>query len=345
LLRLLRGIPVSLRAARVRLRPERGVILRSLRRSAHSAALLLVLSSLSFLFLELAPGDYLDAGRLAAETSPSTREALRSRYGLDQSLPERYCRWIGSVARGEWGFSFAYGVPVGPLLWKRGLNTLLLTGTATLLAWLIAVPIGIGWALLGRGWANELCGLGTALLLSIPEVLLALVFLILAAETGTFPIGGMRSLGAPEAAGWSGPWDLARHMFLPVMALALSRVGGLVRHARESVAAALGLPPVRLMYASGIPTHRILLKDVLPLAANPLITLLGLSLAGLLSGSLIVEVVMGWPGLGPLLLEAILARDVYVVIGATMCSAVLLLFAGAVADFLLRSADPRIATT
>jgi peptide/nickel transport system permease protein len=343
--RRLRGLSVSRHLASVRLRPERGVIVRSLRRLSYSAVLLFVLSSLSFLLLELAPGDYLDAGRLAAETSPSTREALRSRYGLDQSLPARYWQWIGSVARGEWGFSFAYGVPVGPLLWERGLNTLLLTGTATLLSWLIAVPIGIGWALLGRGWASELCGLGTALLLSIPEVLLALGCLFLAVETGAFPIGGMWSLDAPEAAGWSGPWDLARHMFLPVTALALSRVGGLVRHARESVGAALGLPPVRLMYASGVPTHRILLRDVLPLAANPLITLFGLSLAGLLSGSLIVEVVMGWPGLGPLLLEAILARDVYVVIGATMCSAVLLLFAGAVADFLLHVADPRIAPT
>jgi peptide/nickel transport system permease protein len=342
LFRYLRGIPVSRYAAS--LRPERAVILRSLRRLAQSALLLFVLSSLSFLFLELAPGDHLDAGRLAAETSPATREALRSRYGLDQSLPARYCHWIGSVARGEWGFSFAYGVPVGPLLWERGLNTLLLTGTATLLAWLVAVPIGVGWALLGRGWANGLCGLGTALLLSIPEVLLALAFLLLAAETGAFPIGGMWSFDAP-AAGGGRLWDLARHMFLPVMALALSRIGGLVRHARESVDAALGLPPVRLMYASGIPTHRILLRDVLPLAANPLITLFGLSLAGLLSGSLIVEVVMGWPGLGPLLLEAILARDVYVVVGATTCSAILLLFAGAIADFLLHAADPRIAPT
>jgi peptide/nickel transport system permease protein len=343
LIRRHRGLPVSRHAASARLRPESGVVLRSLRRLAHTAALLFVLSSLSFLFLDIAPGDYLDAVRLAGETSPSTREALRSRYGLDQSLPVRYGHWIVSVARGDWGFSFAYGVPVGPLLWQRGLNTLLLTASATLLSWLIAVPVGVGWALLGRGWASELCRLGTAVLLSIPEVLLALVFLFLAAETRAFPIGGMWSLHAPEAWGWSELRDLALHMFLPVTALALSRIGGLARHVQESVGAALGLPPVRLMYASGIPTRRILLRDVLPLAANPLITLLGLSLAGLLSGSLIVEVVMGWPGLGPLLLEAILARDVNVVIGATMCSAVLLLLVGAIADFLLHAADPRIA--
>jgi len=315
---------------------------RLLGRLARSATLLFALSFLSFLFLELAPGDYLDATRLATERSATSREALRARYGLDQGLPVRYGRWIASVARGNWGFSFAYGVPVGPLLWERGRNSLLLTGTATVLAWLVAVPVGIGWALLGRGRADELWGFATALLLSIPEVVLALLFLLLAAETGAFPIGGMRSLDPPLAAKRTGLSDLAWHMALPVTALALSRVGGLVRHVRESVGAALLLPPVRLMHASGIPTHRILLRDVLPLAANPLITLLGLSLAGLLSGSLIVEVVMGWPGLGPLLLEAILARDVYVVIGATMSSAILLLLGGALADLLLRAADPRI---
>jgi peptide/nickel transport system permease protein len=309
----------------------------------HSAVLLFALSLLSFLFLQLAPGDYLDGMRLAPEASSSAREALRLRHGLDRPFLARYSQWIWSVARGEWGFSFAYGVPVGPLLWERGLNSLLLTGTATLLAWGIAVPVGVVWALSGRGWPSELWGFVTAVLLSIPEILLALILLFVAAETGALPIGGMSSLGGPETAAWSRLEDLAWHMVLPVTALALSRIGGLVRHVRESVGSALREPPIRLMYASGIPTHRILLRHVIPLAANPLITLLGLSLAGLLSGSLIVEVVMGWPGLGPLLLEAILARDVYVVIGATMSSAVLLLLGGAIADVLLRLGDPRIA--
>jgi peptide/nickel transport system permease protein len=132
-------------------------------------------------------------------------------------------------------------------------------------------------------------------------------------------------------------------MVLPVMALSLSRMGGLARHVRESLAAALRLPPIRLMQASGVPEHRILYRHLLPLAANPLATLLGLSIAGLLSGSLVVEVVMGWPGLGSLLLEAILARDIHVVIGATMCSAFLLLLGGAIGDLLLELGDPRIA--
>jgi peptide/nickel transport system permease protein len=229
---------------------------------------------------------------------------------------------------------------VAPLLWERGLNSLLLTATATFFAWLLAIPVGVLWAFVGRGWASAFWGFLTAVLLSIPEVLLALGFLFVAAETGAFPVGGMRSAGAGAEAPLP---DLARHMVLPVMALSLSRMGGLARHVRESLAAALRLPPIRLMQASGVPEHRILYRHLLPLAANPLATLLGLSIAGLLSGSLVVEVVMGWPGLGSLLLEAILARDIHVVIGATMCSAFLLLLGGAIGDLLLELGDPRIA--
>jgi peptide/nickel transport system permease protein len=315
---------------------------RLLRRLGHAALTLFALSLLSFLFLELAPGDFLDGMRLSPEMSSSTREVLRSRHGLDRSLPARYGLWIEGVLRGDWGFSFAYGVPVAPLLWERGLNSLLLTGSATLLAWLVAIPIGVCWALASRGWASALGGFVTALLLSIPEVLLALGFLFLAAETGAFPVGGMRSADAGAAAPLA---DVLRHMVLPVMALSLSRMGGLTRHVRESFAAALRLPSVQLMRASGVSPRRILFRHLVPLAANPLVTLLGLSIAGLLSGSLIVEVVMGWPGLGSLLLEAILARDTNVVLGATMCSAFLLLLGGALADLLLQIFDPRIASS
>ena len=337
-----RGMPDTPHAAASSPGGRPSVLSRLLHRLGHAALTLVALSVLSFLFLELAPGDYVDGMQLSPEMSSSAREALRARHGLDRSLPVRYGLWLQAVARGEWGFSFAYGVPVAPLLWERGLNSLLLTGSATLFAWLMAIPIGVFWALASRGWSSALWGFLTAMLLSIPEVLLALGFLFLAAETGAFPVGGMRSAGGAGAAAPLS--DLARHMVLPVMALSLSRMGGLARHVRESLAAALRLPPIQLMEASGVPKHRILFRHLLPLAANPLVTLMGLSVAGLLSGSLIVEVVMGWPGLGSLLLEAILARDIYVVIGATMCSAFLLLLGGAFGDLLLQICDPRIAS-
>src|SRR5207253_3188165 len=166
----------------------------------------------------------------------------RARHGLDRPLPERYLRWVASLARGELGYSFAYGSPVAPLLWPRARNTLLLTATATAVAWALAIPVGIWWATL-RG------------------------------RTG-------------------------RHL--------------------------LGGPFVPAARGHGLSETRVLLSHALPAAANPLISLFGLSLAGLLSMSLLVEVVMSWPGLGPLLLEAILARDFYLVLGLVLASTFLL---------------------
>ena len=314
------------------------------RRAVHGLLLLVGVSVLSFVLVELAPGDYFAEMRLDPRISEATVHALRSRYGLDRPLPERYARWLASLAKGELGYSFAYGQPVGPLLWPRLRNTLLLTVTATALAWLLAVPLGTWWATRRRGPADAgLTGL-TAMLLALPDLVLVLGLLLLAVRTGWFPAGGMVSLGHEQM-----PWgarvkDVAFHLVLPVTALVLGIVPALVRYVRASVADALGAPFVRAARAHGIPERRVLFRHVLPAAANPLISLFGLSLAGLLSMSLLVEVVMSWPGLGPLLLEAILARDFHLVLGPVLASTVLLLGGNLLADLVLAVADPRIRT-
>jgi len=310
----------------------------------HGLLLLVGVSVLSFVLVELAPGDYFAEMRLDPRISEATVHALRSRYGLDRPLPERYARWLASLAKGELGYSFAYGQPVGPLLWPRLRNTLLLTVTATALAWLLAVPLGTWWATRPRGPADAgLTGL-TAMLLALPDLVLVLGLLLFAVRTGWFPVGGMVSLGHEQM-----PWgarvkDVAFHLVLPVTALVLGVVPALVRYVRASVADALGAPFVRAARAHGIPERRVLFRHVLPAAANPLISLFGLSLAGLLSMSLLVEVVMSWPGLGPLLLEAILARDFHLVLGPVLASTVLLLGGNLLADLVLAVADPRIRT-
>ena len=314
------------------------------RRAVHGLLLLVGVSVLSFVLVELAPGDYFAEMRLDPRISEATVHALRSRYGLDRPLPERYARWLASLAKGELGYSFAYGQPVGPLLWPRLRNTLLLTVTATALAWLLAVPLGTWWATRPRGPADAgLTGL-TAMLLALPDLVLVLGLLLFAVRTGWFPAGGMVSLGHEQM-----PWgarvkDVAFHLVLPVTALVLGVVPALVRYVRASVADALGAPFVRAARAHGIPERRVLFRHVLPAAANPLISLFGLSLAGLLSMSLLVEVVMSWPGLGPLLLEAILARDFHLVLGPVLASTVLLLGGNLLADLVLAVADPRIRT-
>ena len=309
----------------------------------HGLLLLAGVSLLSFVLVELAPGDYFAEMRLDPRISEATVHALRARYGLDRPLPERYGRWLASLAKGELGYSFAYGQPVGPLLWPRLRNTLLLTVTATALAWLLAVPLGTWWATRRRGPADAaLTGL-TAMLLALPDLVLVLGLLLLAVRTGWFPTGGMVSLGHEQM-----PWgarvkDVAFHLVLPV-AVVLGIVPALVRYVRASVADALAAPFVRAARAHGIPERRVLFRHALPAAANPLVSLFGLSLAGLLSMSLLVEVVMSWPGLGPLFLEAILARDFHLVLGPVLASTFLLLGGNLLADLLLAATDPRIRT-
>jgi len=313
-----------------------------LRRLMQATFLLIGVSILTFLFSTLAPGNYFDEMRLNPQISPETVAALRAQYQLDRPLPVRYGRWVNSLMHGEMGFSFAYNSPVAPLLWVRARNTLLLTVTATLIAWILALPLGIwGATTLGRLPDRALSG-ATAVLLVIPDLVLALGLLILAVRSGWFPTGGMFSVAFDGLSTVQKFRDLAWHMVLPVLVLVLSALPILVRHVRAAVAEVLDAPFLRAAASHGIPRKTLVYRYALRAAANPLISLFGFSVGSLLSGSLLVEVVMGWPGLGPLLLEAILARDLYVVIGGVLCSTVFLVAGNFFADVLIYWADPRI---
>jgi peptide/nickel transport system permease protein len=312
------------------------------RRLAHAVLVLAGVSVLSFLLVAAAPGEFLSDMKLDPRISPEMLGALRTRYGLDDPLPVKYLHWLQSVVRGDLGFSFAYNSPVASLLWPRMRNTLVLTIPATLIAWLIAVPLG-AWSASHRGrWVDRLSAAITTLLLVTPELLLGMAMLVIAARTGLFPLGGMNSTGGPPLEGGAWLGDLAVHLALPAAALVLLTLPVLVRHVRSSLIDVLGTPFIQGTRARGVPPSRLLFRDALRAASNPLVSLLGLSIAGLLSTSLVIEALMSWPGLGPLLLEAIAARDLYVVIGAVMCSTALLLAGNFVADALLYVTDPRL---
>ncbi len=184
----------------------------------------------------------------------------------------------------------------------------------------------------------------TATLLLIPDLVLALGLLIMAARSGWFPTGGLVSVGFENLSPVGKLYDLAMHMALPVAALVLSALPILIRHIRAAMAEVLGAPHLRAAAAHGIPHRKLLYGYALRAAANPLIALFGFSVGTLLSGSLLVEIMMSWPGIGPLLLEAILARDLYVVIGGVLFSTVFLVAGNLLADLLLYWADPRIRT-
>jgi len=315
-----------------------------LRRLSHALFVLAGVSILTFLFTTLAPGNYFDEMRLNPQIAPESLAALRAQYQLDRPLPIRYASWVNSVLHGEMGFSFAYNSPVAPILFVRARNTLLLTITVTLLAWGIALPLGIWSAERFGRLPDRLLSWATAALLVIPDLALALGLLVLAVRTGWFPTGGMTSLDFASLPPGGKLRDLALHMTLPVVALVLSALPLLIRHVRAAVAEVLDAPFMLAARGHGIPRHTLLYHYALRAAANPLISLFGFSIGALLSGSLLIEVVMSWPGLGPLLLESILSRDLYVVIGGVLLSTLFLVSGNFLADILLYWADPRIRT-
>jgi peptide/nickel transport system permease protein len=313
-----------------------------LRRGLHLGFLLLGVSILSFLFLALAPGNFLDDMRLDPQVSPETVSALRSEYGLDRPVPVQYFHWLRALSRGDLGYSFAYSQPAAVLLLPRARNTLALTATATLISWLLSLPLGIWAATHGGRLSDRIISVGTTTLLGIPDLLLLLLLLLFATRTNILPAGGMvsldfESLNAPQRFK-----DLATHMILPLTALVLGTLPTLIRHVRDAMSSALKEPFLLAGKGHGISKTRLLLRYALPVAANPLISLLGFSVGTLLSSSLLVEMVLGWPGLGPLLLEAILSRDLYLVIGAVMFSSLFLVGGTFLADLLLFWNDPRI---
>jgi peptide/nickel transport system permease protein len=300
-------------------------------------------SVLCFLLFDMAPGDYLSEMRLNPQVSVETVGALRAQYGLDQSFVERYSHWLASVAAGSWGYSFAYNCPVSSLLWERARNTLLLTVTATAIAWPLAITFGTYFAAFQRrGWNRILGDSLIMLLVAIPDLLLALVLLLFAVRTGILPTGGMVSVEFNTMDTWNKIKDLTAHLCLPVLCLTVSQLAYVAAHVRTTVGDVFNSPFLRAARGLGVARRRLLFRHALLAALNPLISLFGLSIGTLLSSSLLVEAVMGWPGLGRLLLESILARDVHVVIGATVAST---LFAGVgslIADTLLLINDPRI---
>jgi peptide/nickel transport system permease protein len=313
-------------------------------RLLQSIFLLLGISLLSFIFVEAAPGSYFDDMRLNPRITNETVAQLRQEYGLDQPLPVRYVRWLHSVLRGELGFSFAYDSPVAPLLWSRARNTLLLAASSMLMVWMVALPWGIVNAGNRKKWIDHASSLLTSALLSAPDVLLALGLLLFAVRTRLLPVGGMRSLVAQGDSTWQQVRDIATHLLGPALVLVLISFPTIVRHVRAAMIEAIDSPCVHAARAHGIPPSRILLRHALPLALNPLISLFALSFGSLLSASLLIEVVMSWPGLGPLLLDAILARDVYVIIGSVMIASLFLIGGMLLGDVLLFMADPRIRT-
>lgn len=311
-------------------------------RVAQAVVLLAIVSIIAFAFAALTPGAFTDEMRMNPQISAETLRSLTARYGLDRPLPARYAAWVRATVAGDLGVSITYGVPVAALFWPRACATLLLAAVATAAAWLLAVPLAVGSAMRRGRMTDRLTMMLTSLPLASSDLLIGLAVLWIGVQSALVPTGGMTSVGF-ETMRAAGRWrDVVWHLLMPATALTIILLPPIFRQVRAALVDALESPHVDAARAHGLSPATLLCAYVLPLAANAQISIVGLSLAGLLSASLVIEVVMSWPGLGPLLLEATLARDHDVVVGIVLASAVMVWLGNTVADILLALFDPRV---
>ncbi|HEX2253818.1 MAG TPA: ABC transporter permease [Thermoanaerobaculia bacterium] len=314
-----------------------------LRRLAVSLLLFALVLSFTFVLVHAAPGSAADA--LAGEGPGRALrvERLERTLGLDRPLPQQYAAWLGRAARGDLGTSFVQNRPVASILADALPATLLLGLAATFVEWLVALPLGIWAARRHGGTADHLLRGASLLLVSVPSFWLAIMAVLAFAYLWpVLPAGHMLSAGA-EHLGTVERWaDLGRHLLLPAVVLGLASAGSTLRLVRNSVLDVLGEDYVRTARAKGLSERRVLWRHGLPNAMAPLAQVLGLGLPVVLNGVLVVEVVFAWPGLGRVAWNAILTRDLPLVLGTTALSAVLVIAGNLLADLLHAAADPRV---
>jgi peptide/nickel transport system permease protein len=306
------------------------------RRLAFAAFLVFAVSSASFVLTRLAPGDYVTES-LGIDARRETVEATRARYGLDRPIAEQYGVWLRRAVRLDFGRSLLYDRPVTDLIPGRAANTALLAVAALALATAVGLPLGV---MTGTGRDGRLtaaissCSLVS---LSLPPLLTSLFLVFVAARTGWFPIGGM----AATLTGPGGVADTLYHLTLPATAIALPLAATLERLQSQAMRDVIGEPFVLAALARGVPWRRVVWRSALKPALRPVAAVYGLMIGTLLSGSFAVEVVTAWPGMGKLLLDALRARDVYLVAGCAAAGAAFLAFGTLVSDIALAVVDPR----
>ncbi|OUL19930.1 ABC transporter permease [Nostoc sp. 106C] len=305
---------------------------------------LFLASALSFFIIQLAPGDYVDTLRQNPKISPERIEEIKRQFGLDKSWPEQFGLWLWRIfTKGDFGTSFVYQRSVASLLGERISATLLLAIASLIITWAIAIPLGIIAAVKQNKLIDRILQVISYTGQGFPSFITALFLLILAQVTSPlFPVGGMTSINNSELSWFGKLLDLGWHMILPTIALSITSFAGLQRIMRGELLDVLRQDYIQTARAKGLPENRVIYVHALRNAINPLITLLGFELAGLLNGAFIAEQFFNWPGLGRLTLQALQAQDLYLLMASLVMGAVLLILGNLAADLMLKAADPRI---
>jgi len=318
------------------------------RRMYYAVLTLVIVSVLSFILINLPPGSYLDVYRaelqaMGTSTAEKQIESLKKRYKLGAPIYVQYWRWITGFVQGDFGRSFQYNRPVGELIWERLSLTIAIALGTLIFTWAVALPIGIYSAVHQYTLGDNLFTLIGFLGLSIPNFLLALAIMVVAAIFFGQSVGGLFSEQYVDA-----PWslgkfvDMLKHLWIPVIVVGTARTASLIRIMRGNLLDILNKHYVQTARAKGLKERIVIYKHAVRNALHPLIMQLGLALPAILSGSTVVAIVLSLPTMGPLYFNALRSQDMFLAGTFLMFMSALLIFGNLFADILLAWVDPRI---
>lgn len=320
-----------------------------LRRIAIMIPLLILVSFISFIVIQLPPGDYvstyvMNLQQAGGSVNAANVAALRAQYGLDQPLPLQYLTWMkGIVLHGNFGNSFVYNRPVSDILLERVRRTIAISVASIVVTWVAAVPIGILSAVRQYSVWDHTFTLLSFIGLAVPGFLLALVGVLILFHTTGFLITGLNSPDFRDA-----PWsiakilDMLKNVWLPILVLAVSGIAGIARVLRASLLDELGKQYVMTARAKGLTERQILLRYPLRIAINPLLSTIGWLLPATVGGEIVVSKVLNLPTTGPILLQSLLSQDLYLTGAIILILSSLTVVGTMISDLLLAWADPRI---
>lgn len=312
------------------------------RRMVQAVFIVACILLLNFAILQLAPGDAVDvlAGEFGA-ASPEFLAELRRAYGLDQPVYVQLASYVWNILQLNLGWSFRNSMPVSELIMSRLPATLILMTTAMAMSCLLGMLLGIVSARNVNGIADNIISVIALLFYATPLFWFGLMAIVLfTVQLGWLPASGMRTIGGPG--GWAGMLDLARHLAMPALTLALFHIAVYTRLVRASMLEVYGLDYIRTARAKGLSARRVALRHVVPNAMLPMVTMLGLQMGSLLGGAVMVETVFGWPGLGRLAFDAVFQRDFNLLLGILMLSSILVVVINLLTDLTYAWLDPRI---
>lgn len=311
------------------------------KRILQSIPILILVTIISFFLIRLSPVDPLAELRLNPAISKQTIEYETKRLGLDKPIPVQYFYWAKNFIKGDMGTTTT-GESVSGKIKERVLNTLLLSLNVIFWTWLIGIPLGVIAALNYRSTFDRLLTLFSSAGMAIPSFFFAVLLLIFAQKTGLFPIGGLTSANFYTMTLWNKIIDIMHHLVLPTFVLTTLSLASLSRQMRANLLDVLDSDFAKYLAAKGIPKNKIIFKHAMRNAINPLITLLGFEFAGLLSGAALTEYVFQYPGLGRLILEAVMKSDINLVMAGLVIGSIMLVAGNIISDILLRITDPRL---